>query len=440
MDNRYKKSRYAKVYMKKDGKISFFNAANIKLLEGTFEDLEVLNSYSEPKCLNDDETSRIFFENEFIVKEDKKEKEDLIRRKQLRYKKAKEIRDNRIGYMRISLTENCNMACKYCFVNRVMEQKADMSVDRFTDIINTFIEHNVGQTVLIQYFGGEPLLRMDLVQLGNVMLKKAIASGKLLHVTQEIVTNGTLLTDELIEYFINNDFSISISLDGLKEINDENRIFRNGEGTFDLIVANIMKYQKAGGDVSLFLTPNNANIDHFKEIITYFVEILGAKEISINTPQPYKDGWEVSGVKLAVAIQETFIYCNLHHVKYNTPANNIVFLVNNHIAQTYSCMNLTYGDKVNTWGVYVSSAGRVSSCVVNCKNECSCDFENFKMTEAFIDWHFQPSLLPECLECPATNVCGGPCSIEKLLTNNGRNKSKCEFVHSMLNWLMENNL
>ena len=51
----------------------------------------------------------------------------------------------------------------------------------------------------------------------------------------EISTNGTLLTDENIEYFVNHGFSLFISLDGSASIHDRQRIYSNGKGSFEAI-------------------------------------------------------------------------------------------------------------------------------------------------------------------------------------------------------------
>ena len=54
-----------------------------------------------------------------------------------------------------------------------------------------------------------------------------------------MTTNGTLFYDEHIDFFQNNYFNISISLDGPKELHDMNRVFSSGKGSFDIIMENI---------------------------------------------------------------------------------------------------------------------------------------------------------------------------------------------------------
>lgn len=49
-------------------------------------------------------------------------------------------------------------------------------------------------------------------------------------ISYNITSNGSLLTDEIIKFMIEHDFSLRISLDGPKEINDINRIYHDGQG------------------------------------------------------------------------------------------------------------------------------------------------------------------------------------------------------------------
>ena len=61
------------------------------------------------------------------------------------------------------------------------------------------------------------------------------------HFRFTVTTNGVLLNDDIQE-FINKEMdNVVISLDGRKEVNDRMRPFRNGKGSYDLIVP---KFQK----------------------------------------------------------------------------------------------------------------------------------------------------------------------------------------------------
>ena len=86
-------------------------------------------------------------------------------------------------------------------------------------------------------------------------------SGK--ELTFNITTNGTLLTDEMIHYFRTHDVSMMISLDGPKEINDRNRVFADGQGTYDAVMERIARIKEIASDyantlrISMVMDPEN---------------------------------------------------------------------------------------------------------------------------------------------------------------------------------------
>jgi len=60
----------------------------------------------------------------------------------------------------------------------------------------------------------------------------------------KIVTNGTILNSDIMEFIKQHNVTIMISLDGPKRIHDRLRRFRDGRGSYDVIIRNISKLQK----------------------------------------------------------------------------------------------------------------------------------------------------------------------------------------------------
>jgi len=50
-----------------------------------------------------------------------------------------------------------------------------------------------------------------------------------------ITTNGSLLTEEMVEEFLKYNTKLTISLDGPKQIQDKNRVYLDGSGTYDIV-------------------------------------------------------------------------------------------------------------------------------------------------------------------------------------------------------------
>ena len=113
------------------------------------------------------------------------------------------------GYT-IYMTKKCNFNCSYCFVNR---ENLD-SIVAFTDIVQ-FIEKRGKKEIQIRFFGGEPLIKIDEVRKWVIGFEKMREKGY--SFSYGIVTNGSLLSPEIIDFLYEFKFIVIIS----HELNDE---------------------------------------------------------------------------------------------------------------------------------------------------------------------------------------------------------------------------
>ena len=143
----------------------------------------------------------------------------------------------------LHIAHDCNLACKYCFAEEgeYHGRRALMSYEVGKKALDFLIANSGSRRNLeVDFFGGEPLMNWqvvkDLVAYGREQEK---IHNK--HFRFTITTNGVLLNDEIQE-FVNREMdNVVLSLDGRKEVNDRMRPFRNGAGSYDLIVP---KFQK----------------------------------------------------------------------------------------------------------------------------------------------------------------------------------------------------
>ena len=75
-------------------------------------------------------------------------------------------------------------------------------------------------------------------------------------------TNGTLIDDDMMNFFVQEKFTVTVSIDGPQKVNDANRVFLNGRGSFRRIAENIEKLKKGGVDFNLRATisPKNTRL------------------------------------------------------------------------------------------------------------------------------------------------------------------------------------
>lgn len=142
------------------------------------------------------------------------------------YELEREINENIINgngnlNLTIALTYQCNFRCVYCFEDKnekVMEKEtAREIIDKVAKILTEYKY----ERLRIHYFGGEPLLNMDIL----LYLHKGfsiLAENKGILYQPSITTNGSMLTNELIS-FINFD-SIQLTFDGLETTHNNLRV------------------------------------------------------------------------------------------------------------------------------------------------------------------------------------------------------------------------
>jgi uncharacterized protein len=138
----------------------------------------------------------------------------------------------------LKITHYCNFSCKYCYYEHEMQSKSShMDLGIAKKLIKNIADDTFYKNVCFHLHGGEPLiLGLDYLR-ELVNLQKEFLTEK--SYTNNIQTNGSLITEEIISFIKENGIHIAISIDGPKHINDKNRVFKNGQGTYEKIVKNI---------------------------------------------------------------------------------------------------------------------------------------------------------------------------------------------------------
>jgi molybdenum cofactor biosynthesis protein A len=170
-------------------------------------------------------------------------------------------------YLRISLTELCNLRCTYCMPAEGIQlspRSHIMSYDEVFEIAKTFVDHGVTK---IRLTGGEPLVRRD----ADVILKKLAT----LPVELSITSNAVII-DRFIDVLKEcNVRSINVSLDSLDAVKFKEITRRND---FEKVYKNIMRLIDEGFNVKLNAVLINGFNDN--EIID-FIEFTKELPISV---------------------------------------------------------------------------------------------------------------------------------------------------------------
>lgn len=154
---------------------------------------------------------------------------------------AKKKRSIPLSTLVLNVTSKCNLSCGYCYEygeDRIVEQKSKprfMNEDTARKSVDfMFAESGEMPVVNLTFFGGETLLNFKVLQSAlSYAQTKAAALGK--RVNASLTTNATLLRDEVIDWMVENDVGVTVSIDGGKEAQDKHRVFANGMGSYDIV-------------------------------------------------------------------------------------------------------------------------------------------------------------------------------------------------------------
>ncbi len=228
---------------------------------------------------SDKEIEEAFFEVEELKNAGQLFTEDIYRQYITDFKKRKTV----VKALCLHIAHDCNLACKYCFAGKgeYNGEKAMMSLEVGKKAIDFLIENSGNRRNLeVDFFGGEPLMNWEVVkEIVRYGRSKEKEFNKNFRFT--LTTNGVLLNDEVMEFANKEMSNVVLSLDGRKEVNDRMRPFRNGKGSYDVIVPKFQKMAESRNQTNYYVrgTFTHDNLDFSEDVIHY--ADLGFKQMSM---------------------------------------------------------------------------------------------------------------------------------------------------------------
>lgn len=203
----------------------------------------------------------------------------------------KEILEPYISTAYFFLTKNCNLACRYCFERQSETKNSSEGVMSF-DVFNRGLDFfqrlinldkdrfNERKTII--FYGGEPFHNKKLLFSAITEIQNRIKKGDLpVQSKMLVVTNGTLMNDEDIQFIKKNGVTVTFSLDGDRQAS-ANRVYPDGETlAWDKATETFKKCVEAGIDLNIACTLSPETIARQKEVLYYFIRI-GATNIGFN--------------------------------------------------------------------------------------------------------------------------------------------------------------
>lgn len=196
--------------------------------------------------------------------------------------------DREIMTVSFAPVHKCNMRCKYCFAeggNNYKEEIKEMNEEMLRKIFSFVLDYYAPKCkfILVSLVsGGEPFLNTKLiVKINDILDSLRPGIGRKIFVG----TNLTLYNDEIGEDLKNCNPQLGVSIDGPREFHNANRVFADGNGTYEIVRDNLSKLksdktlsQKTRNCIFMtVLTEDNLNL---VEIIKHHKE-LGATSVQM---------------------------------------------------------------------------------------------------------------------------------------------------------------
>lgn len=319
---------------------------------------------------------------------------------------ANEAEENPLSYrLIINPTVDCNFKCWYCYENHIKGSKmGEETLHRIILLISNILnEHKALETFNLSFFGGEPLLYY------NEIVRPILDSCRKecqLHQVRLLVnftSNGYLINEDLISHLTecNEPKCFQITLDGNRERHNKTRFQVRGEGSYDVIIANIKHLLSSGIEVILRINYTALNILSVRDVLNDLdsIDIENRKLLTVSFHRVWQD--------------------RQRHDLSDSVVENIVELFRekfNNVGDSYSMNNLRnpcYADKSNE--AVINFDGNVFKCTAR---DFSMENRNGILdTNGKIIWNedIKSRCIAKlsrviCSTCRLLPLCGGSCS------------------------------
>lgn len=430
-DKLFKRSRFLHIFLLESDVVCLFHSLKIQEVYGGKLLIDLYNMFSQPISIEEAISSLIL----------KYPKEDISGVIKDFIKKKKLISDNKedielytnlfyqglnlsqIQHMYFIPTTACNFRCKYCFVEDDGKDLAPsfMTKDIAKKGLELFAKLSEGASheISITFYGGEPLLNPEVVCYSLRYVRELEKQNYFKRpVTLSILTNGSLVNEEVIEVLKKTNTRVSVSIDGPEHIHNASRIYTNGSGTFKEAMNGYHLFQEAGLNPGISCTLSVHNLRQIEEVTNFIVSLkpngVGFNILlpKMNRENPNEEYYDFATIQLIKA----FKILRKHGIYEDRMMRRV---------RPFVEQSVHFKDCMGVGGqIVITPEGKIGPCQAflgldqyfPLKVEELCkDLDNISSTKLyeeplFNEWcHRFPMNMKDCLDCPAIGICGGGC-------------------------------
>ncbi len=436
-----KPSRYNTYISLEDGSYLLHNKLTGALLTVDADSKETVDTISEREKEVPGEVLKTFIQNGVVVGDN----EDELLKIRHRFKEV--VYNPQLLAFSLAPTARCNLSCCYCVqrIDELLASKAhqtatmsDSTVKGVLCFVKNMTETCGVGTLPVSFYGGEPLMAKPLI-LHILQDLAQWCTERSINFETGFTTNLTLLDQSFLEdvqkYSL---FYFRTTLDGPKEIHDQFRHYRNGEGTYEHVLTNIGTLLDAGIKVRIQININQHYrsmpelFDDLKErgLTNIVVEVYPLLDPLVASQEAQKlhglldKNFPVSKSQFAIPFEEiaeakTYIYRAVFEKGFKLPPSNLRVW--------------TPCDGAHAYHFLADPVGDVYKCVGGMS------IKNFRVGHIHADGYFErypffykwmdtadPTQIEKCQSCLQLPSCGGGCIVGRTL---GNVPCVCEISH-----------
>ncbi len=179
-----------------------------------------------------------------------------------------------IDRVTVHVANDCNLRCSYCYAsggNYKMDEK--MMNSKTADDLVLFLSATFDRIGDLVFFGGEPLLNYDIIKRICQNFRNRVSPENLPRFN--LITNGTIINDDIIDIINNHIHSVVVSIDGPPEANDLHRKYKNGGGSYsriEVFIKTLKEKTKADVKFEATYTKEHSEMGYSKDDISSFLK------------------------------------------------------------------------------------------------------------------------------------------------------------------------
>ncbi len=256
---RYKLSKFNYSFIIDSKTMGIYNTLSKALIGLDLQEYEQLNSYSEKGISEEDE--KIYLDNGILVPYTKNENNVI------NSTRINSIINNRMAVYRILPTSACNARCFYCYEDK--SNASSMNKETAKQVCRYIFEQSDDRIVKIQWFGGEPLMNIDIIDYITFHLREEYNDNS---ISFSMITNGSLINEDIVRKMVNlwNISDIQITLDGTAHEYNKRKKYNGIKNAFEVVKNNISLLVNNGINTHVRL---NYDFENYIDIINLIEEL-----------------------------------------------------------------------------------------------------------------------------------------------------------------------